>query len=451
MTETTFIDAFEPVIAEQCRVVPALIDSALIGDDRSEFRRWWLSATLVVALHAAVGTAVLTWRITSKPLDPDTPPAGGPFFIDLAPLPTTLPSAEQGVLPQAPGVDHGAVSSRSANDIPEVGTAVNRDNNAEAAGRQQSEAGPRANDAIVSSPIGGTPIPNSPIANSPIVEAPMPSAPLAAGPPNDADGNAGSARSGALHALATGHVETSPVDASHAGRVDPGPIDTSITVSPSLHQREGDKSGHNRMLLLRPLSHPGNADPLRNRAGAATNATGGRDFDVRNSLSHGPGAHLSDRLNAAVERGILRRAERDKNGSTVPGVNSLGMKSPTGSSAPSNAQGSAKNAIAATPAASTGDLKSGIINGSARNALGIPVQVHPGAHGINADERREGVTGLTSAVPPGTRGLTAAAPPPGVINGRPIARPGTGLTALGGPARTVPGSLGGSDFRSKHQ
>jgi len=407
----------------------AFVSVALIDQDRAEYRRWWFSATLAIGLHGAVAMAALAWHITSKPLAPYASPAVGPFLVDLV-LPAAVRSSEQ-MLPQV-GLsrDRGEAPLERAEHSPAEGSAINRDSSAEPTGPQRSEAAAGAN-GLASNIIAG--------------------APAAPAPPDNAATDAGGGVA-ASHASAPSHMQGSSVNTS---RVDPGPIDTSITVLPNSYQHKAlGALGQNRMLLLRPLRQPGQAQPALNNAHAPTNAPGG--FGVHASPSRGPGAHIQDRVNAAIERQNLTRIERARNGNSVPGTNSLGMK--TGIS---SVHDNSKNAIgAATGNNGKAGAEPGVVNGTTRNAVGMTIEVHPAAHGTNIEEHREGIaglkgregiTGLKAAIPPGNTGLMAATSPPGILNGRGVARPGTGLTILGGAPKTVPGALSGSDFRPKHQ
>ena len=411
----------------------AFISSAWIDDDRAEFRRWSFSAMLAVAVHAAVAMAALAWHVTNKPLELDAPSAAGALLMDLAPLPAA-PSSER-IQPQPEsGHDRGAAPPERAN------------NGAEPAGPQQSLVEPRANRLVAG-------------------------APLAPVPPDDAKGDATSTGAAASPAAATGHLEKGQIAASHAGRVDPGPLDTSITVLPTLHPHKAFGAfGRNRMILLRPSRHPGNVELSRHNPSALTNASGNHGFHGRSSLGHAPGAHIADRVNASIEREVLRRMERARNGGAVPGTNSLGtnslgtnslgMRNTPGGGSATNVHDNIKNSIGAAAAnGNMGGPGSGVVNGTVRNAVGMTVPAHPGAHGINADERREGIaglkaregiTGLKAAAAPGGTALPAPASPPGILNGRGMARPGTSLSVLGGAPKTVPGMLSGSDFHSKH-
>jgi len=384
----------------------AIIRSASIDQDRrGELRRWSYSAMLAAAVHGVAAMAVLAWHITSKPFDPDaSTPA--PFFIDLVPPPAP-PSSEQRSPTREPNRDRGTPTRERANGAAEAGGTVNPDNSLVSFGLQRNEAGREAN---------GVP----------------PEAPVAPAPPDNAVPEAGGA------------------DASRALRVDPGPLDTSITVTPSLRQRKAFGAfGRNGMMLLRPSPYPGRTETTHNNPTGLANAPVARGVSGDGSFSHGPGAHLQDRVNAATERNVLRRAERARNGSAARTTNSLGINNVTSSSM----HGNAKNAIGvATANGSIGNPKSGTIDGAhVRNAVGMTLAVSPGAHGISVDQHSAGAPiSLKSGVSPSSTGFMAAAPPTGILNGHGLARPGTGLVALGGPPKSVSGLLNGSDFHPKH-
>ena len=59
-------------------------------------RRWAISAVVVLLVHGAVVTAVVTWRKATVPAE-----APGPIVIELAPMPAA-PTTQQAALPPAP-------------------------------------------------------------------------------------------------------------------------------------------------------------------------------------------------------------------------------------------------------------------------------------------------------------------------------------------------------------
>src|SRR6516225_3584536 len=59
-------------------------------------RRWAISAVVVLLVHGAVATAVVTWRKATVPAEPP-----GPIVIELAPMPAA-PTTQQATLPPAP-------------------------------------------------------------------------------------------------------------------------------------------------------------------------------------------------------------------------------------------------------------------------------------------------------------------------------------------------------------
>jgi len=388
----------------------AFLRAASIDEDHAASRRWWFSALVAAGLHGAIAMAALSWHVTSQPAGTNGSSASSAaVFIDLTPLPAAR-SPEQ-TLP--PLNARNTAADEREKDMTRAASPANRDSSAESLGLQQTAA--------------------ESWANGPVAEAPI--APV---PPDTArDTGAGAAAS---DAFAAGVVEKSPAEVSHGFRVDPGPLDTSITVLPPPFRPRLSFGvfTRNRMILLRP-KHPGNAE------------------SSNHPLGKGPGAHIQDRVNADIERQNLNRIERARNGSTMPATNSLGMKNGTSSSVHDNS----KNAIGATTANNgNGGAESGVVNSSTRDAVGMTIQVHPAPHGTNVEEQRqgiaglkgrEGITGLKTAIPPGDTGLKAAASPPGILNGRGTPRSGTSLTLLGGAPKTVPGSLSGSDFHPKHQ
>ena len=390
----------------------AFIRAASIDDGHAEFRRWSYSAMLVVVVHGAVAMAVLAWHLTSRPFDANGSSGVDTLLIELAPPAARSP--EQNLPP--PEARSTAARER-ANDVAEAASAANRDSGAEPLGLQRSATAP------------GT---SGPGADAPI-------SPL---PQESAGGAAGGGGPAASHASAAGAVEKNPADVSHGLRVDPGPLDTSITVTPPLHPHKSfGVFDRNRMILLRSLKHPGKAESSRN-----------------NPLSQSPGARVQDRVNAAIEREKLHQMQRARNGTAVPGTNSLGIRNAPASTPLTGVHNAVGAGVGNNNA---GKPESGVANGTTtRNAVGMTIQVHPAPRGENIDEHREGIaglkaregtTGLKTAVSPGNNGLIAATSPPGILNGRGTARPGASLTVLGGAPKTVPGALSGSDFHPKHQ
>jgi protein TonB len=59
-------------------------------------RRWAISAVVVLLVHGAIATAVVTWRKARVPAEPP-----GPIVIELAPMPAA-PTTQQAALPPAP-------------------------------------------------------------------------------------------------------------------------------------------------------------------------------------------------------------------------------------------------------------------------------------------------------------------------------------------------------------
>jgi hypothetical protein len=64
--------------------------------NRANLRRWAISAVVVVLVHGAIVTAVVTWRKVTVPAE-----APGPVVIELAPMPAA-PTTQQAALPPAP-------------------------------------------------------------------------------------------------------------------------------------------------------------------------------------------------------------------------------------------------------------------------------------------------------------------------------------------------------------
>ena len=69
---------------------------AFVTTNPSTLRRWAISAVVVVLVHGAIVTAVVTWRKATVPAEPL-----GPVVIELAPMPAA-PTTEHAALPPAP-------------------------------------------------------------------------------------------------------------------------------------------------------------------------------------------------------------------------------------------------------------------------------------------------------------------------------------------------------------
>jgi hypothetical protein len=69
---------------------------AFAATNPATLRRWAISAVVVVLVHGAIVTAVVTWRKATAPAEPL-----GPVVIELAPMPAA-PATQQAALPPAP-------------------------------------------------------------------------------------------------------------------------------------------------------------------------------------------------------------------------------------------------------------------------------------------------------------------------------------------------------------
>jgi protein TonB len=69
---------------------------AFAATNSATLRRWAISAAVVVLVHGAIVTAVVTWRKVIVPAEPL-----GPVVIELAPMPAA-PTTQQAALPPAP-------------------------------------------------------------------------------------------------------------------------------------------------------------------------------------------------------------------------------------------------------------------------------------------------------------------------------------------------------------
>ncbi len=253
-----------------------------------------------------------------------------------------------------------------------------------------------------------TPAPSAPIA------PPIP-APAASGDENAAAAAGRSASGGGLSRAApeAGHGGASAVEpAAPPGTLMNTPLDTSITVMPDLYSKRGGggfgpkkKQG----VFFRPLRHPGLLGQPERPGHVAQPERPHTPSPGRATTTNAVGAHVQDRARAALAREAARAGGRN----AIGGVASPGIVG----------GGGAANA----PETVT------------KNAIGMTVPVHPNISG----------TSTTTEPKPGPAVATGNTANHAAIGGHDMIRPGA-AGVLGGPARSRPGVLSGSDFHLRH-
>ena len=350
--------------SEAARVQSGL---AFINEDRATLDRWAISIAVALVLHGTIAAAVLTWHSVIVPER-----QAAPFLIDLLPLPAA-PAPEQSQPERSQSLSQPAAAAAGAIEAP------------------------------------------PPVSERIITSAPESIAPLtpARSPDNGAENSAGSrADSGgggaAAHAGSNGPAgsvtDTSPLP---SGGMNAMPLDTSITVMPSLYgKKAGGGMGQKKKqtVIFRPLKRPGlqvgqpehahNLSPATVTAVTRTNAVG---------------AHVQDRVRAALAR--------------------------------AGSHGEIKNAIGGAAAPGAGGGNANAAEGVAVNSVGMTVHVHPNIAGTNTAEPK---TGLAESV------ATAGTMNHSVVNGHDMIRPGSATGAIGGPAKNTGGVLSGSMFHLRH-
>lgn len=418
--------------------------TAISIDDRAQLRRWAFSSALVVAVHAAILAAALSWRFAIAPLNsPSTLPAN-PLLIDLSPLPAaSSPTPSEPKQREPKSVPAPARVEGAGGPAPVTMTAPTP-----APIEPAKRVG--AEEATVKGSENAQPIP-------PGVGAPA--APAAAQPvagQGDAAPRTSSGGGAAIQPAVPGSdlgrapADASPTVGNPAGsappmtlRVDPGPIDTSITVQPP-QQRVKPIGGLALpgLGLVRPMERPGERNNHRNLPplGSATNA--------RDQGFHIPGV----RIPGPFGRGDARLDEPAKASRPAQAIrNAIGGVAAVSPGEGTRPAGEASHAIGE-------GLRS---TGEVRNALGEPVAGSPGGVGLTSASNRTatnaiGVTVHPHPINPGevkTDPIATAhsAPTAGIINGTGMMRAGARGGVIGGPAtRTaVSGVISGTDFRPR--
>jgi hypothetical protein len=241
--------------------------------------------------------------------------------------------------------------------------------------------------------------------------SPIPT-PAAPGNENAAAGGSTSGGAGSSRvAPEPGRGGASAVEpAAPAGTLMNTPLDTSITVMPDLYKKGGGGFGQKKKqgVFFRPLRQPGLVGQPE-RPGHVAQPERPHNVNPGSTTTNAVGARVQDRARAALAREAARAGARNAiGGIAAPGI--------VGGGAGANA-----------PEAVT------------KNAIGMTVPVHPNVPGTStAIEPKAG-----SLVATGNGASHAA------IGAHDMIRPAA-AGGIGGPARSRPGVLSGSDFHSRH-
>lgn len=278
-----------------------------------------------------------------------------------------------------------------------------------------------------SSPIERAPTPPAServITNVPapgLEPAPAPSVPIAPPLPTPAapgDENAAAAASRSASGGGGSSRAAPEPGRGGANAVEPGapagtlmntPLDTSITVMPDLYSKKGDGGFGQKSkqgVFFRPLRHPGLLGQPE-RPGHVAQPERPRSMSLGRTTTNSVGAHVQDRARAALAREAARAGARNAiGGVAAPGIVGGGANAP---------------------------------EAVTKNAIGMTVPVRPNIPGTSPATDPK-------AVPIVATGNTANR---AVIGGHDMIRPGA-AGVLGGPARSRPGVLSGSDFHLRH-
>lgn len=375
--------------------------------DRSNRRRWLISAAIVLLIHICIAAAVLTWRHMNASL---------PVLVDLTPAPSaslqraTLPAPEQ------PSPQHTTPQQNTQSASASASASAPVDDHAS----PPPPIEPTASNESTAPPAGAAPtypLPNSPVTNT-MADMPLDTS-ITVQPP--LHGNAGVAPFGhsSFGNSSFGNGEVGPLANREVGS-DGAPFD----------QRPAS--------IFRPAKPFGVPDVPRNSLLPNGNPVlSNPTLSVPGiGLKNLSGANVQDRTHAAMAR-LAARAQTAKNsiGSSVIGIavpNSAWRNGLT-SGATANGIESAMTAIA-----SRGDANGG--DGATRNAIGVTANFRPRIPRAAVGEAGPGVLAVAGHDMP-------HAP---IINGRGLVRPLGGPGVIGGPARRAgAGALSGSDFRLK--
>lgn len=403
-----------------------------MDEDRANLRRWMTSAAIVVGLHGGLVLALVRWHKTISTQ---------PFVMDLAPWAGASGPELGGFQPSLAGLERSGASAQA-----ETATKPSEQKLATAgsAGPGPAEP-PQAPQARTSSGDGalkvqpghGSETANAPASNGSLTnKVPANDHPVN----NPVPKNPASNVPAASNAVVNSPPPINPLNNA--------PIDTRITVQPPLHGRTGPRGigasdekgpqggiGQKGQVIFRPSNRLGELEHPRNFTLPGATAPG-------LARTRTPGAHVQDRVRAAMARQINAIG----NAATALGIRS----------GPHAGNNVAINAIGIAGPGVGG--KGGGANGAGNvtiNAIGLTVQAPRGAvaaKGIDGHGANSSVPAMNfgqrsansiALVGPALSGTSA-------LNGRTMVRPGAATGVIGGPAgRAAGGVLSGSDFHPK--
>lgn len=349
--------------------------SALATENRDRLRRWAASLALALLLHGGIVVALLSWR--NSVTAPSAPGPAGAIIIDLAPSPSE-PVAPQSERVPAPA---GEPAERppeqlSTNGASQEPTRPAEETTAEKAAKNGEET--TADRAAKNGEETG---------EQKTAPAEAPPGLIAPAPSENAEGE----DSGDERASGGGGVAPAAPDGEAMG----GPIDTRMSVASRSGWRSKKKAGRGAdgksIVLIRPskgsggLGHP-------------------RDLSAQSPAINAIGAHIQDRVRAAIAR-----------------------------------EG-AKNAVGGSAANNVGGASAHTAERTVTNAIGITMHFRPRIPGT--------VTG--GGQPVGVMALAGNARTVAAVNGTGMTRIGSVPGVIGGAARQLAGALNGTSFRPRH-
>lgn len=399
---------------------------ALTIDNRAQLRRWLFSSAIVIAVHAAVAAAVLTWRIVIIPLNFPAPPAPGPLMIELAPVRSAQPAASPAsalARVKDPSTSRpNAASAPIGEQTAPAGASASERSPAGGENAQQPQAATGVNGAAASAP----PQPSETQPSGHAATASGGGAAFEQTEPGNGLGRNTAASPTANRPAANSPAGANPIAAATppalSFRVNPGPLDTSITVVPPLH----GKKPTGVMALpgfgtLRPL--PGQSESLGDAEAGGGRGTNERTPVLRIPGVRNPGPYGQASAWADEPAKATKSAEEIRT--------SIGSLAPASPGAAVHPAGDVRNTIANVTATGLGAGRAASPDRIARNAIGTTINT---VHGVG-EFKPDPVTRMPAA-------MGGA-----VINGREMTRPELRNVAIGGPARSaLPGVLSGTSF-----
>lgn len=383
------------------------MSAAISIDDRAQLRRWAYSSAFVVGVHVAIAAAALSWRLAVDSPNRVSSPAAGPLMIDLAP-PPAAPKPAQGGTTQTPI----QLSKK-------IGAA---------------ESTVRAGGNAQPSPPPGLSAPAAPAATQPIAGQVDTQAKTSSG------GGTAAQQSVPSNSLGRTPADAGSTIANTAGsapptilRVDPGPLDLSITVQPPQHRVEPiGVLALPAFGVVHPMERPGERNNHRNLP----------PLGAANARFHIPGVRIPGPFGRGVARvGDTAKGIRPEEGARNAIGNAIGSATPAGHGEETRRAGEVRNALGEPVVTGAGSISgASAANRTVVNAIGITVHVNL----VKPDEIKP------DQVKTDPIAATHMPPMAGIINGTSMGRAGTRVGVIGGPARSVfSGGINGNDFHPR--